>query len=64
MKNNDNIKKAAAFCEALRMFSDNPDSIDNLQSYLENHFDIWFIKYANTPDNLIFELSQFASIRG
>ena len=55
---------AAAFCDSLRAFSENPESIDNLQLYLENHFFTWFEKYANTPENLIYELLHFSSIKG
>lgn len=57
-----NESRAAAFCEALRKFAENPEAIDNLQSYLERHFESWFFKYAGSPDGIISELKHFSMI--
>lgn len=46
----DNIKKLAA----------SPEKLDNFEAYLSHHFDTWFSKYANTPENLIYELQSFS----
>ena len=47
---------------ALKRFSENPGAIDNLESYLNYHFETWAAKYANTPGNFISELSEFSKI--
>lgn len=53
---------AQAFCDAVRKLGTNPEALDNLCSYLENHFGEWLDKYANTPDDLAEEMQNFANI--
>ena len=47
---------------AIKKFNENPEALDNLESYLNNHFDAWACKWANTPEGFINELKQFSEI--
>lgn len=53
---------AQALCDAVRKLGTNPEALDNLRSYLENHFGEWLGKYANTPDDLAEEMQNFANV--
>ena len=53
---------AHEFAEALRMFAEKPDNIDNFESYLSYHFDVWMETYANTPEKLTAEVKHFAEM--
>ena len=57
-----NAENAKRFCAAIRILANNPDAIQNLESYLSNHFDIWLKEYANTPENITSELWHFSNI--
>lgn len=47
---------------AIKNFNENPEALDNLENYLNNHFDAWAAKWANTPEGFINELKQFSEI--
>ena len=53
---------AHEFAEAIRMFSEKPDNIDNFESYLSYHFDVWMEKFAYNPESLTSEVKQFAEM--
>ncbi len=53
---------AKQFCEALRAIAGKPENLDNLERYLSNHFVEWMNKYANTPENIVAELKNFADM--
>lgn len=55
-------KEANVFCDAIRAMADKPETVDNLESYLSNHFDVWLKCFADTPDRLANELKEFAKI--
>ena len=55
-------EQAAAFCNAIRELAQNEFALDNLESYLSQHFAAWLEKYANTPEWLARELKEFVSI--
>ena len=55
-------KTAEDFCKALKLLATNEDNLSNFQSYLENHFDTWLTKYANTPECITHELKAFAEM--
>ncbi len=57
-----NKENAALIVAAIRHFAENPEALENFESYLTQHYDIWLTKYANTPDGLTAELSHFAHI--
>ena len=54
--------EAAQFCNAIRELANKPENLQNLESYLERHFDKWLEKYANTPDGIAAEMSEFAEM--
>ena len=54
--------EAAQFCNAIRELASKPENLQNLESYLEWHFDKWLEKYANTPDSMTAEMSNFAQM--
>jgi hypothetical protein len=53
---------AHEFAEAIRMFAENPDNIDDFESYLSYHFDVWMEKYASYPEGLVSEFKHFAEM--
>ena len=57
-----NRENAIIFCEAIRAFSEKPENLENLESYLSCHFDKWLEKWANTPEKLSGELLNFSSM--
>ena len=54
--------EAAQFCSAIREFANKPENLQNLESYLEYHFDKWMEKYANSPDSMAAEMAEFAQM--
>lgn len=54
--------EAAQFCDAIRELGSKPENLQNLESYLEYHFDKWLEKYASTPDCIAAEMSNFAQM--
>ena len=57
-----NEESAKMFVEAIRKFANNPDGLDNLESYLSRHFNVWLEKYANNPENIAGEMKCFSEI--
>ncbi len=53
---------AEAFGNALRKFAEHPERIDNFESYLSHHFDVWYKRYANGMENMVYEFEHFAEI--
>ena len=47
---------------AIKEFGIHPERLENLDNYLNNHFEIWFEKYVKTPYGLISELKAFSEI--
>lgn len=59
----DQTRKAASdFVEAIKRLAENPQNLENLQNYLEQHFTLWLERYANTPENMAAEMLSFANI--
>lgn len=54
--------EAAQFCNAIRELANKPENLQNLESYLEYHFDKWLEKFASTPDDMAAEMSSFAQM--
>ena len=54
--------EAAQFCDAIRELASKPENLQNLENYLEYHFDKWMEKYASTPDGMAAEMSSFAQM--
>ena len=57
-----NTECAKVFIETIKTIAEKPDNLDNLEGYLENHFDVWMEKYAHTPEGLAYEMKSFAEI--
>lgn len=55
-------EEARQFCAAIKKLAANESALDNFESYLSMHFDIWLTKYANTPEAIVDELESFAKI--
>lgn len=53
---------AIIFIKAIKTIAAKPQNLDNLESYLLQHFPEWLTKYANTPEKLAGELKQFAEM--
>ena len=54
--------EAAQFCNAIRELANKPENLQNLESYLEYHFDKWLEKYASTPEDMAAEMLEFAQM--
>ena len=54
--------EAGQFCNAIRELANKPENLQNLENYLEWHFDKWLEKYASTPDCMAAEMSDFAQM--
>lgn len=59
----DTDKYARQFCKAIKILAEKPANLDNLESYLSQHFDEWLAKYARTPEELTAEMKNFAGMR-
>lgn len=57
-----NEEYAKDFVKAIKELASKPDNLDNLESYLSYHFDVWMEKFANTPGNLTSEMKHFAEM--
>lgn len=55
-------KCAKVFTNAIKKLAEKPENLENLEFYLENHFDVWLEKYASTPETLAYELKHFAEM--
>ena len=53
---------AEQFIDAIVTLADKPQNLDNLESYLSQHFGAWLEKYANTPEGITAELREFANM--
>lgn len=53
---------AVKLADAIRTFDQNPDNLDNFESYLAYHFDVWMQQYAKDPEGLVSEFEYFANM--
>lgn len=54
--------KASRLAKAISKLASNRDTIANFESYVAQHGDDWYNKYASDLDGLISELENFASM--
>lgn len=54
--------EAVQFCDAVKEIASKPENLENLENYLEYHFDKWLEKYAATPACMAAEMSDFAQM--
>lgn len=57
-----NQKAAADLARAIKTFAEQPEALDNFQSYLSYHFTTWMEKWANDPAGLASEFLFFANM--
>ena len=54
---------AKKFIEAIKEVSQKRANLENLESYLGEHFSEWLEKFASTPEAITAELQEFASMQ-
>lgn len=59
----DTAEYAKQFCEAIKTLAENPANLDNLESYLSQHFYEWLKKFAATPEDMAAEMKAFADMK-
>ena len=57
-----NEELAKIFVEAIKTIVSKPDNLDNFESYLSYHFDVWMKKWASNPERLTSEVKHFAEM--
>ena len=55
-------KEAKIFVNAIKKLGENPEALSNFESYLSIHFGKWLECYANTPEELAYEMKSFSEI--
>ena len=55
-------QNAAEFVKAIKIISEKPQNLENLENYLSVHFSEWLNKFANTPEGITAELKQFSEM--
>lgn len=53
---------AERFVEAIKRIATKEENLENLQSYLSMHFEIWIERFARTPLAIVCELEEFAKL--
>lgn len=56
-------ENAAIIAEALKRFSENPEAIENFESYLIHCFDAFYLRIKDQPENITYELDHFSRIK-
>lgn len=59
---NTNENAATVFISAIETIASKPENLENFKCYLEHHFTTWLEKFANTPQDLAYEMKQFAEL--
>lgn len=62
MANTKYEKYAEEFIDAIRTLAEKPENMDNLESYLSDHFQTWLDRVANTPEGITEEMKHFAEM--
>ena len=57
-----NKECAKKFVDAIKEIANKPNNLDNLESYLSHHFDVWMEKFADMPEKLVTEMKNFAEM--
>ena len=54
-------EQADRLCNAIRHMANDDNALENFNSYLSYHFDVWLNEYANNNvDNFVSEIENFA----
>ena len=59
----DTAEYAKQFCKAIKTLAEKPANLDNLESYLSQHFYEWLKKFAATPGDMAAEMKAFADMK-
>ena len=57
-----NHECAEIFVNAIKEIARKTENLNNLESYLSHHFDVWLEKFAYTPEGLVSEMKSFAEM--
>ncbi len=60
--NNKQKELAHEFCNSIKALAENENNLNNLESYLSRHFEVWLEKYAHDADGLVSEMNIFATM--
>jgi predicted DNA-binding ribbon-helix-helix protein len=55
-------KEAKIFVDAIKKLGENEDALFNFESYLSVHFGEWLKQFANTPEELAYEMKSFSEM--
>lgn len=58
----DNKGLAMRLINAMEVLVSDFDKLNNFECYLGYHFDVWFEKFANTPEGLVSEFERFSKV--
>ena len=53
---------AKEFAKAIKTIAQKDANLENFESYLSQHFEIWLKKFAKTPESITAELKHFANM--
>lgn len=54
-------EQADRLCNAIRHMANNDDALENFNSYLSYHFDVWLNEFVNiSVENFVSEVEEFA----
>lgn len=59
---NNNEQLAMQLASAIEKLASDPEHLNNFVSYLTAHFPVWIEKFANTPEGLVNEFTEFANM--
>jgi hypothetical protein len=62
MTENQFATEAEIMKNAILAFAEDREALENFESYLSYHFDVWMKKYACTPCGLCTEFNNFAQM--
>lgn len=53
---------ARLFVQAIAEIASKPRHLANLEAYLTHQFEEWLQKYASTPEDMAYEMKDFAQL--
>lgn len=58
----ENEKNTKVFIDAIRKLAENEENLENLEFYLDKHFETWMKNFAGYPAGLASEMKNFAEM--
>lgn len=62
-KNMTKKENAAIIIESIKRFSENPEALENFESYLIHNFDAFYLRIKQDPEGITKELEHFSNIK-